>query len=130
MRKILTPACACAFAAGLVAGAALAEMAAPATPGKTAKGAALVDARGMTLYTFDKDEGGHSACVGDCAKLWPPLAAGAGATAGGNFSLVSREGGAKQWAYKGKPLYHFAQDAKPGDAAGDGFKSVWRLAAP
>ncbi|WP_395665052.1 hypothetical protein [Methylocella sp.] len=128
MRKTLITAC--AFASCLVVGGAFAQEGAPAKPGETAKGAALVDARGMTLYTFDRDEGGKSACVGDCAKLWPPLAAGAGAAAHGGFTLVSRGDGALQWAYKGKPLYRFAQDAKPGDAAGDGFKSVWRVAKP
>ena len=46
----------------------------PATPGQTSKGPALVDEKGMSLYTFDKDEAGKSACNGPCAA---PVAAAA-----------------------------------------------------
>ena len=111
----------------LAAGFALAEKA-PAT----AEGGALVGPSGMTLYTFDKDSagGGSSACAGDCAKKWPPLTAGAGAKPSGDYSLVKRDDGSHQWAYKGKPLYYWAKDAKPGDRTGDGVKDVWHVATP
>jgi len=94
------------------------------------EGARLVGPSGMTLYTFDKDPdgGGKSVCNGPCAANWPPLAAAAGATGGGDFSVISRDDGAKQWAYKGKPLYHWIKDQKPGDTTGDGFNKLWRLA--
>jgi predicted lipoprotein with Yx(FWY)xxD motif len=49
---------------------AFAEM---AKVGETSKGNAFVDSKGMTLYTFDKDSGGKSACNGPCATNWPPL---------------------------------------------------------
>jgi predicted lipoprotein with Yx(FWY)xxD motif len=32
-----------------------------------------------------------------------------------------------QWAYKGKPLYFWVKDQKPGDKTGDGFNNVWRV---
>ncbi len=98
----------------------------------TAEGGALVGPSGMTLYTFDKDAAGSgaSACVGDCAKNWPPLAAAAGAKPEGDFSLVKRDDGSHQWAYKGKPLYYWAKDTKAGDRTGDGVKGVWHLAKP
>jgi predicted lipoprotein with Yx(FWY)xxD motif len=36
-----------------------------------------------------------------------------------------------QWAYKGKPLYTFAKDTKPGDTTGDGFlNGAWHIAKP
>jgi predicted lipoprotein with Yx(FWY)xxD motif len=113
----------CAATAALAAGA-------PAAPGQTSKGAALVDGRGMSLYTFDNDAGGKSACTGPCAAIWPPLPAVAGAAAAGDWTVVSRGDGAAQWAYKGKPLYTFSKDQKPGDADGDGFKNIWHLAKP
>ena len=47
----------------------------PAKIAQTDKGATLVDAKGMTLYTFAKDAGGKSACNGPCAANWPPLMA-------------------------------------------------------
>jgi predicted lipoprotein with Yx(FWY)xxD motif len=102
----------------------------PATPGDTAKGKALVDAKGMTLYTFDRDTSDKSNCNGQCTTNWPPLVAGADAKPSGDWSVVAREDGRKQWAYKGKPLYNWSKDAKPGDATGDGVNNVWHIAAP
>jgi predicted lipoprotein with Yx(FWY)xxD motif len=81
----------------------------------------LVGANGMTLYTFDRDADGKSACNGPCAANWPPLMAGADAKAEGGWSIVTRDDGTKQWAYKGKPVYFWAKDQKPGDKTGDGF---------
>ena len=98
---------------------------------KTAKGDVLADAKGMTLYTFDKDSAGKSACNGPCATNWPPLKAEASARAEGGYSVVTREDGSKQWAYKGKPLYTWTKDAKPGDTTGDGFlNGAWHIARP
>ena len=109
---------------------ALAQTAAPAKVSDTTKGKALVDAKGMTLYTFDRDSAGKSACSGQCAQNWPPLMAPANAAASGDWSVVTRDDGSKQWAYKGKPLYTWARDAKPGDVTGDGVNNVWHVAAP
>jgi predicted lipoprotein with Yx(FWY)xxD motif len=45
--------------------------------GKTTLGKVLVDARGRTLYLFEKDSHGKSACYGACATYWPPLVSSA-----------------------------------------------------
>lgn len=92
----------------------------------------LTNAAGMTLYTFHKDAAGSgkSVCNGPCAKNWPPLIAAADAAPSGEYSVITRDDGAKQWAYKGKPLYTWIKDQKPGDKTGDGFNKVWRVAAP
>jgi predicted lipoprotein with Yx(FWY)xxD motif len=92
----------------------------------------LVGGNGMTLYTFDKDAAGSgkSMCNGPCATNWPPLAAAAGDTASGDYSIITRDDGAKQWALKGKPLYFWTKDQKPGDKTGDGFNGVWQVAKP
>jgi predicted lipoprotein with Yx(FWY)xxD motif len=103
---------------------------APATSADTAKGKALVNGDGMTLYTFDNDVKGKSNCNGQCANLWLPLIATTDASASGDFSLITRSDGRKQWAYKNKPLYSWTKDAKPGDVTGDGVNSVWHIAAP
>lgn len=109
-----------------VAGAAMSSDA----PAK-AEGGALVGANDMTLYTFDRDTvPGKSACNGPCAANWPPLMASADAKADGDWSIVTRDDGSRQWAYKGKPLYHWTKDQKPGDRTGDGFNSVWHAAQP
>ncbi|MCJ2006792.1 hypothetical protein [Methylobacterium sp. J-092] len=119
-----------AFAA--VAFSALAaQAAAPAMTAETAKGPALVDAKSMTLYTFDKDMGGKSMCNGPCATNWPALMAASGSAASGDWTMVTRDDGTMQWAYKGKPLYTFAKDNKPGDITGDGFlNGAWHIAKP
>lgn len=84
---------------------------------------------GSTLYTFDKDtaNSGKSACNGPCAKLWPPHMATANDQATGSFSVVTRDDGSRQWAYKGMPVYTYQGDAKPGDRSGDNFKGVWHV---
>jgi len=102
----------------------------PAKTADTAKGKALVDAKGMTLYIFDKDAAGKSVCNGQCATNWPPFASAADAKASGDWSIVTRDDGGKQWAYKGKPLYGWNKDSKPGDVTGDGVNNVWHIAAP
>jgi predicted lipoprotein with Yx(FWY)xxD motif len=81
----------------------------------------------MTLYTFDKDAGGKSACNGPCAGNWPPFTAGSDAKSSGEWSIIARDDGSKQWAYKGKPLYLWSKDQKPGDMTGDGFNGIWHV---
>ena len=100
-------------------------------PTKAADGV-LTGANGMTLYVFDKDVAGNgkSVCNGPCATNWPPLAAAADATPSGDYSVIARDDGAKQWALKGKPLYYWTKDQKPGDKTGEGFNGVWHVAKP
>lgn len=85
----------------------------------------------MTLYVFDKDAAGSgkSVCNGVCATNWPPLMVASGSAASGDWSVVIRDSGDKQWAYKGRPLYYWSKDAKPGDKTGDGFlNNAWHTA--
>lgn len=103
--------------------------AATPAPVKVADGV-LANQQGMTLYTFDKDSAGKSNCNGPCAANWPPLTAAADAAASGDYSVITRDDGSKQWAYKGQPLYTWVRDQKPGDKTGDGFNNVWRVAKP
>ncbi len=97
-------------------------------PAKLVNGA-LVDARGMTLYTFDKDVAGSgkSTCNGGCAALWPPAMAAASDQPMGAYTVVVRDDGSRQWAYQGKPVYTYQADQKPGERAGDNFKDVWHI---
>ena len=90
----------------------------------------MVDHKGMTLYTFDKDAGGKSMCNDDCAKNWPPLAATAEDKADGAYSIITRADGSLQWAKDGMALYFWVKDAKPGDTTGHGVKEVWEVAKP
>jgi predicted lipoprotein with Yx(FWY)xxD motif len=117
-------------AATLAASSALAQMA-PTKVGNSDKGKVLTNDSGMTLYVFDKDSGGKSACNGPCAGNWPPLTATAASMPMGDYSVITRDDGTKQWAYKGRPLYAWKNDKKPGDITGDGFlNGAWHIAQP
>jgi len=94
------------------------------------KDGTLVDDKGMTLYTFDKDETGKSNCDAACLANWPAAKPMAGETAMGELTIITRADGGMQWAWKGKPLYLWIKDAKPGDMTGDGVKGVWHVAKP
>ncbi|KQS97948.1 MULTISPECIES: hypothetical protein [unclassified Rhizobium] len=96
----------------------------------TDKGKVIAAENGMTLYTFKKDEKGESYCYDDCAMKWPPYLAADGAAADGDYTLVERKDGKKQWALKGMPLYFWVKDTKQGDATGDGVGKVWDAARP
>ena len=113
------------LAASIIALSGVAHAAVPVV-----KHGVLTGDHGMTLYTFDKDEAhsGKSVCIGACAENWPPFLASAADTASGDYSFVMRADGKMQWAYKGKPLYFWHKDSKPGDETGAGFKHLWRVA--
>jgi predicted lipoprotein with Yx(FWY)xxD motif len=130
MSKIITAAIA-ATVLSLGASIALAQTAEPAKVSDTSKGKTLVDAKGMTLYTLDRDKAdGKSTCNGQCATNWPPLMASGDAHDTGTWTVITRDDGSKQWAYKGKPLYNWKDDKKAGDVDGDGRNNVWHIAAP
>jgi predicted lipoprotein with Yx(FWY)xxD motif len=103
----------------------------PPAPLKAAKagnlGTILVGPGGMTVYTFASDKGdGKSACTGSCARKWPPVAPAAGAPAvKPPLSVIVRDDGSKQYAWKGKPLYYYADDKKPGDTTGHEVGRSW-----
>ena len=112
----------------------------PATVGVTTTdlGKTLVDADGRTLYLFEKDSGGRSACSGACADAWPPLrvngspAAGTGVSAS-MIATIARSDGAAQVTYNGHPLYLYVGDRKAGDTSGQGvdaFGAEWYALTP
>ena len=100
---------------------------------KTGLGDVLVDGKGLTVYLFEKDSNGKSACSGACAELWPPLtvtgspSAGSGID-GGKLGTTTRSDGTTQVTYNGHPLYRFSADKSPGDTNGEGlddFGAEW-----
>jgi predicted lipoprotein with Yx(FWY)xxD motif len=94
---------------------------------KTGMGNVLSDAKGMTLYTFDKDEAGKSNCTGKCAEFWPPVMASESDKPMGTLTIIKRPDGTMQWADGGKPLYTYADDKMPGEAMGDNKNNVWHV---
>ncbi|HEX6663819.1 MAG TPA: hypothetical protein VF025_09105 [Gaiellaceae bacterium] len=94
----------------------------------TALGRILVDSRGRTLYMFEKDRNGRSACNGACPVSWPPLISAGKARPGSGLrssmlGLTRRADGRRQVTYAGHPLYTFALDMRAGQTAGEGVKA-------
>jgi predicted lipoprotein with Yx(FWY)xxD motif len=94
----------------------------------------LVNRKGMTLYSLSVERKGKFICTDmTCLSLWKPLTIAKGVVASGaaHLTAVMRPDGRRQVAYRGGPLYTFAEDKHPGDVKGNGFKDVgvWRAAA-
>lgn len=111
------------------AGLATSAMAAPQLPaGVTSANGAFADTAGKPLYIWDNDTMvGMSHCEDDCAKMWPPLKAPAGAKPSGDWAPIRREDGSLQWTYKNKPLYTYSADQPGGPPAGEQLPK-WHLA--
>jgi predicted lipoprotein with Yx(FWY)xxD motif len=114
-----------ALAATLLSGCASMSGSAPANM----KDGMMVNSKGMTLYTFDKDVAGSgkSVCNDKCAVAWPPMLATASDKPTGDWVVITRDNGQKQWAHKGKPLYTWPEDQEPGDKFGDNYNKVWHI---
>ena len=104
----------------------------------TSLGKILVDSRGHTLYLFEKDKNGKSACTGKCATFWPPLIAAGKPRAAGSakaslLGTTKRADGRLQVTYNHHPVYTFAQDTKKGQTHGEGvdaFGAEWYAVSP
>jgi predicted lipoprotein with Yx(FWY)xxD motif len=105
----------------------------------TGLGTVLVDAKGRTVYLFEKDTKGKSKCTGACAKNWPPVLTKVKPKAGGSarsakLGTTRRADGTKQVTYAGHPLYTFVLDRnKPGSTKGEGvdaFGAEWYVVNP
>lgn len=89
----------------------------------------LRNSEGMSLYRYDLDVDGKSHCADVCGRTWPPLTVSPGAAlVVGDWRTLQR-GAARQWTYRGSPVYTFAKDT-PGTTKGDGVEGVWHLLTP
>jgi len=99
----------------------------------TRVGQVLASSGGLTLYYYSEDKpgSGKSVCTGACATAWPPLAAPVKAPAGvhlpGKLGVITRPNGVKQVTLNGYPLYRYADDKAPGQAAGNGIEGYWHV---
>jgi predicted lipoprotein with Yx(FWY)xxD motif len=75
------------------------------------------------LYVNDKDPPGKSVCDPGCSSAWPPLRVSTSETSRvGDWTVIVREDGSKQWAYKDKPVYTRYHDMDPdAETAQEGF---------
>ncbi len=106
-RKVLFVTMFFALAAFGIAQAQMKGQAEPAKAVPNGSSSMLVDSGGMTLYTYSPDSYGKSVCYAICAQRWPPFVGNAASRPVGNFTIITRDDGSKQWAYYGKPLYYW-----------------------
>ena len=85
-------------------------------------------AENQPLYVYDKDSAEASSFYDDCAIAWPPAIAPDDAKPAGDWTLVTRSDGARQWAFRGRPLYSHAEDKSGrGSPKGHGVDGVWHV---
>ena len=84
---------------------------------------------GFTLYAFDSDLGSAgSTCNDSCATSWPPVLVTDGEVANiSGLSLVTRDDGSSQAAYKGRPLYFYSGDTEASDTSGQSVSGWWKV---
>ena len=82
---------------------------------------------GLTLYVFDSDLGtSGSACNDGCATTWPPVIVDDAEVDNiPGLSLITRDDGSSQAAFKGRPLYFYANDTAAGDTNGQAVNNAW-----
>lgn len=101
-------------------------------------GQVLVTVSGRVLYLLTADHRDASSCSTACVRAWPPLLVKGEVKAGPGVDpkLVSSfqtHDGENQVAYKGHPLYTFAQDTSAGSALGEGihtYGGTWWMVSP
>ena len=95
---------------------------------KTSLGTILVDPRGRTLYLFEQDSKGTSACTSACLSYWPAFTSRTVPRAGTGvrqslLGLAKPQHGLRQVTYAGHPLYTFVGDKRAGQTSGEGLSN-------
>jgi predicted lipoprotein with Yx(FWY)xxD motif len=137
LHTTLALAVAAGLALGVSSGSGANAVTIRATVNKALGKTILVDTGGFTLYRLTSERKGSVACVGSCAKVWPPLlvggtakpVAGTGLTAG-RLGTLRRPDGHVQVTYAGYALYLYSGDVKAGEANGQGLEQLWYALTP
>jgi predicted lipoprotein with Yx(FWY)xxD motif len=88
-------------------------------------GTVLVDAKGLPLYSPDREKSGKIVCTGGCTSVWMPLTIHSGRPSGpGHLGVVRRADGTRQVTADGRPLYTFVQDSA-GKVTGNGTRDAF-----
>ena len=80
----------------------------------------------LPLYIFDGEPEGQSACDKTCSAVWPIIQAQKDDKPMGLWTVVRRDDGRLQWAFRNKPLYTYFEDSS-NDARGIGKNLDWYL---
>jgi predicted lipoprotein with Yx(FWY)xxD motif len=74
-------------------------------------GRMLATDRSESVYSYEGDTADSSSCRADCLAKWKPVLAPSLARAQGEWSLLERSPGERQWVFRGKPLYTYILDS-------------------
>ena len=99
----------------------------------TFRGRLLHTARGFSVYAFDDDTATRSACDAACEHRFKPVRAPATARKHGDWSIFTRASGERQWMFRGKPLYVYAEDDRVRSLGGSdvpGWRNVYTQETP
>jgi predicted lipoprotein with Yx(FWY)xxD motif len=99
----------------------------------TTVGRLLTTDKNYSVYSFEKDTANASLCVAECTQLWNPIVAPALARAHGEWSIIERSPGVRQWVFRGKPVYSNVLDPGSWSLEGSdipGWSNVYTQLAP
>lgn len=99
----------------------------------TSLGRLLQTERKFSIYASDQDGPDHSNCDAVCARTWMPMLAPVSVRPHGDWSIIERSPGYRQWAFRGQPLYRYAMDTRTRSVEGSdvpGWHNVYTQRAP
>ena len=100
---------------------------------QVATGRLLVTHVGFSVYTWDKDAPNKSNCTSICTQEWRPVLAPATVQPQGEWTIIERSPGIKQWAFRKRPLYTRVADVRLRSFEGSdtpGWHNVYTHRAP
>lgn len=99
----------------------------------TSVGRMLATDDSSSVYAFEEDSPTAVACIDDCLRRWEPLLAPALAREEGNWRILERSPGVRQWVYRDQPLYRYRRDRDGWSQLGSdepGWHNVFTQRAP
>lgn len=96
-------------------------------------GRMLTTASNESVYAHEADTATETRCYDDCLRSFSPVIAPALARPRGEWSLLERSPGLRQWVYRGKPLYTHVNDQHSWSQQGSdlpGWDNVFTQTAP
>ncbi len=99
----------------------------------TTTGRLLTTDKNFSVYAYGEDTSTVSMCDAECARTWIPVSAPAMAREQGEWSIIERSPGVRQWAFRENPLYTYVLDSRSWSLEGSdipGWSNVYTQLAP
>ncbi|MFK7863275.1 MAG: hypothetical protein AB8B95_03510 [Pseudohongiellaceae bacterium] len=99
----------------------------------TSIGRMLATSKNQSVYSYVNDTANASTCFEECLSVWNPVLAPALTRPQGEWSVLERSPGVRQWVFRGKPLYTYQLDQGSWSQEGsdrEGWQNVFTQLAP